>query len=159
MPSKSQLTGQSDIWDLSDYFGGDEWRTSFKWYAPLNPLVSYPYSYETLDKYTLRPALSTLNLIPQPSPLEYYTLSPSLRDLTIQSLYRTYQYADNPYTCSGSLQSVAITSIYRTYSTQIEYYKVTPAVQSIVKVVTNINYTCPIEKYQITPSITGIVKS
>lgn len=56
MPSKSQIYGQADIWDLSDYFGGSEWKTSFKYYKPAPWVTSKLYPVITVNDFTLTAA-------------------------------------------------------------------------------------------------------
>lgn len=158
MASKSQITGQSDIWDLSDYFPpGEPWESSFNWYKNQYALTSKPYPYYENDTYGVVSARIDSFTVKDLSPMYEdppYSFVPVINSISVRNQTQTYAYEESPYKFTPIIDSIQIRNTLQLYSYE-EFYKfTTPSIESIV-INQAIMYSYE-EKYKFTPSIDGV---
>jgi hypothetical protein len=125
MPSKSQLFGQADIWDLSDYFDDGPWETSFSLYKPTQTLTTQLYPYQLAD--SSKSFSAVLNARFEPS---FSDESKTFSTITFVQL-KIFGQVDytNPfpeqYKASSIITTVTLTTVPtdKFYSTQTEAVK------------------------------------
>ena len=155
MPSKSQLTGQSDIWDLSDYFPpGEPWKTSYKWYTPGITLTSTPYPHIAREYYSLASAPITFEirtLLHDYTYDERYTPMPSISSFVIRDTNILYSLNEN-YSFAPTIQNFSVTIPLKTYD-WTEYYSHSPSIPTLTVKDALIAYNVPSDNYSHTPSV------
>lgn len=155
MPSKSQLTGQSDIWDLSDYFPpGEPWETSFKWYKPAQDYTSQPYAYIETESYSMEASMNFFELREiqkNYSQLDQYSFSVQM-NIELRETLHTYNIIDK-YTFSQTIQNIELRNVLKTYG-PTEYYEFNPNIQMIE--FNQLIRTTAVDEYIFSPSIQGV---
>jgi hypothetical protein len=158
MPSKSQLFGQSDIWDLSDYFGGTgPWETSLKWYTPGVTLTSTPYPLDDIEIYKVTPALEFLELRILQHDVVYnedYKITPALTYIEVRDTNKYLNAPDEFYKVIPSMVEITLVIPLKTIA-PVENYKVTPSMTAITVAIKLVSVSAT-EVYKVTPSMEAI---
>lgn len=152
MPSKSQLTGQSDIWDLSDYFPpGEPWESSFNWYKPLPTLTSSLYPILQEEIYTSVAGIKNFGFFFDPQ--DYYGIDVNISEILLRDSVQSGGAADY-YTMSTNLLDIEIRDTLKTVA-QSDYYTINTILTGITLEVKLIQISNS-DYYTINPNITEI---
>lgn len=152
MASKSQIYGQADIWDLSDYFNGDASQTSFLWYVPAQTLSSQMYPYDFSDVWGILPAFTAFTFISEP--LDTYGLETIITGFQVTDQFKTYSYQEAPWTLTTSVTNLVVADQFKQYANS-DLWGITTTIPAFSVLTNGISYSNN-DTWTLETSVTGV---
>lgn len=157
MPSKVSLVGQSDIWDLSDYFPpGEPWESSYKWYKVEQSYSTTLYPVLIKETYTASSLPTRFSKPPIYTYADQFVANLNITTFRIKSVFNIFT-TNEQYTLlntvtgfvkKNNINTYTLTEIHRPATTIIKFELKRSLITSTVN-----------ESYTNSPSVRSFTKS